>query len=377
MRTPQPVCAAALTFHSPARAPHKVTSHDPSRRPAPPTCRQAAAGGQLMRAARRIARSATATTAATTSKGRTVAAFQSPAAPAALAAALAAAGLTETQLTRPLVRMPGLLLPNSSASSGPSPGAAAVRPGWCRCANLHVLVRARRGDGLEALAVVTPVAFAPPAAADAALDGWAQTAAGAELGLAAGAALALHLAAPAEAAGGGGRWLSRDVLWVVPDLSCGVSACLAAWVDGYTGGAGGGRDGGDGGGGAAAGGGGWGQGHSRSGSGAAAAVAQQQQGQGGEEGPQAGAWDTEVRLRGGVIQQAVVLEALIGAGPHDGGGGGGGQAVQLLAMGSGGLLPKLDMYWLLRYMFGWPVSGGVTVTEGAVWGVTRVLGKLG
>ncbi|KAG2436661.1 hypothetical protein HXX76_006189 [Chlamydomonas incerta] len=324
---------------------------------AAPTIGQAAAGGQLMRAARRIARSATAAATATTSRGRTVAAFQSPGAPAALAAALAAAGLNDTQLTRPLVRLPRPLLPppGSGTGSGLHSGQSSS-PLLCRCANVHTLIRARRGDGLEALAVVTPVAFSPPPSgapawpADPSLDGRAQTAAGAELGLAAGAALALHLAAPAEAAGGGGRWLARDVLWVVPDLSCGVSACLAAWVDSYTGGGGGG-----GGGQGAAGSGGGGRRRRSRSEGADAGVDA-----GGRREPceaavadaedaEDGEGETEVVLRGGVIQQAVVLEALAG-------GGGGGQAAELLVVGSGGLLPKLDMMWLLRYMFGWPTT---------------------
>ncbi|GFR40399.1 hypothetical protein Agub_g951, partial [Astrephomene gubernaculifera] len=48
------------------------------------------------------------------------------------------------------------------------------------------------------------------------------------------------------------------------------------------------------------------------------------------------------------IQQAVVLEALAG-GPA-GGGSGRYDTAELLVVGHDGLLPKLDMYWLLRYL---------------------------
>ncbi|GFR40400.1 hypothetical protein Agub_g956, partial [Astrephomene gubernaculifera] len=105
------------------------------------------------------------------------AAFQRPGAAASLASALRRAGLPATQLSRPTVTAP----------SGATPGSA---PSPCRCANVHTVIPSRRGEGLEALALVTPVAFSPQRA-DPALEGRNQSAGGAELGLLVGAALAL------------------------------------------------------------------------------------------------------------------------------------------------------------------------------------------
>ncbi|KXZ44638.1 hypothetical protein GPECTOR_64g132 [Gonium pectorale] len=234
--------------------------------------------------------------------------FQRPGAAAALASQLRAAGLAATQLSRPTVTRPG------------SPP--------CRCANVHSLVRSRRGDGLEALAVVTPVAFAPHRPGpDPAHDGRNQSAAAAELALMTGAALALYLAGVGAAGGGGGRWLARDVLWVVPDLACGTEACLAAWVDQY---------------------------HGR------------ERMRGRQRGP-AGA-PAPPLLRGGVIQQALVLEALAGAGEYD--------TAELLVVGHEGLLPKLDMFFLLRQLFGYMIPPALWRDDQVTRGSVSLAGRL-
>ncbi|KAG2497691.1 hypothetical protein HYH03_004428 [Edaphochlamys debaryana] len=248
-------------------------------------------------------------------------AFLRPGAAAALASALRSAGLTATQLTTPTVL-------------APSPSGGAPTP--CTCRNVHTLVRGRRAAGLEALALVTPVAFGPQRP-DSALDGRNQAAEGAKLGLTVGAALALHLGGlgpgldspesgsshggwvdheALAAAANGGRWLARDLLWVVPDLACGVSKCLEAWVEDY-------HHGG------------------QAGSGAKAARRRAGEQRGAEEGA-----DGFVSVRGGVVQQAVVLEALYGAAQYD--------TLELLALGRGGLLPKQDMLALLKQLAAYP-----------------------
>ncbi|GLC39007.1 Glycosylphosphatidylinositol anchor attachment 1 protein [Pleodorina starrii] len=244
------------------------------------------------------------------------AAFQRPGAAAALAAELRSAGLTDTQLSRPTVIAPGL-----EAGGPPSP---------CRCTNVHTRVRAPRGDGLESLALVTPLAFSPQRP-DPAYDGRNQSAEAAELALMTAAGLVLHMARGHVAAGsetgsefgsasdgrGGGRWLVRDLLWVVPDLSCGGYQCLEAWVRQYHGEV------------------------------TAGTAVRQEANASASSLPPSSAGLGAAMVRGGVIQQAVVLEALAGA-SYD--------TSELLVVGHDGLLPKLDMFYLLRYLFNYPVA---------------------
>ncbi|EFJ40059.1 hypothetical protein VOLCADRAFT_120064 [Volvox carteri f. nagariensis] len=258
--------------------------------------------------------------------------FQRPGAAAALAAELRRAGLTETQLTRPTVI--------TSAGPGGSDGGGG---GPCRCTNVHTRVKAPRGDGLESLALVTPVAFSPQRP-DPSYDGHNQSADGAQLALTAAAALVLHMAKGQVAGGGGGgggggRWLVRDLLWVIPDISCGSYQCLDAWVRQYyedaaaaaSPAAGGGR--------------GVKGGVLRDAVRQELQEAHQGQSQGGKrEGASTAAGDM---IRAGVIQQAVILEALAGA-SYD--------TPELLVVGHDGLLPKLDMFYLLRYLFHYPAG---------------------
>ncbi|GLI60072.1 hypothetical protein VaNZ11_002103 [Volvox africanus] len=276
------------------------------------------------------------------------AAFKRPGAAAALAAELRHAGLTETQLTRPTVFT------------------AAAIP--CRCANVHTIIRAARGDGLESLALVTPIAFSHQRA-DSAHDGRNQTADAAQMALMAAATLTLHMArghvAGAGATSGGGRWLARDLLWVVPDLSCGGYQCLEAWIRQYyedvaqmpaRSPAGSGND--DGGVAAPA---------PAAGVWQAAVGLHQGQGHGnpdreshaGAKAVAAAAASVAPMIRAGVIQQAVVLEALAGA-SYD--------TSELLVVGHNGLLPKLDMYYLLKYTFNFPFSS-------ALWRSDRLSGS--
>lgn len=53
-----------------------------------------------------------------------------------------------------------------------------------------------------------------------------QDASGALLALALGAALLRHLGSSAP-------WLAKEVLWLLPDASCGLVPALQAWADAY------------------------------------------------------------------------------------------------------------------------------------------------
>ncbi|GBF97123.1 glycosylphosphatidylinositol anchor attachment [Raphidocelis subcapitata] len=91
--------------------------------------------------------------------------------------------------------------------------------GELRCSNVHAVLRSPRGDGKEALVLVTPVTLQPFA------TDFNQTAAGASLAVSLVHALLLHLrSAP---------WLAKDVIWVVADASCGLVEGVAAWVGEY------------------------------------------------------------------------------------------------------------------------------------------------
>ena len=84
-----------------------------------------------------------------------------------------------------------------------------------------------RGDGSEALALVTPVsvdcgegrrrwhALSEPC--------WKQTSGATAAVLAVGSALTHHLK--------GVPWLARDFVWLIPDASCGLVHSAQAWAD--------------------------------------------------------------------------------------------------------------------------------------------------
>lgn len=55
-----------------------------------------------------------------------------------------------------------------------------------------------------------------------------QDAGGVALALALGSALLRHL-------GSGAPWLAKDVVWLLPDASCGLVAAMGAWADAYAG----------------------------------------------------------------------------------------------------------------------------------------------
>ncbi len=134
------------------------------------------------------------------------------------------------------------------------------------CTNVHGILRADRGDAKESILLVTPVqlsggrtggarrrrrtaAAAPPALnphpsapprrprcravapaptcrrAAAAPADFQQPADAAAFALALGHALLAHL--------GRVPWLAKDVIWVVPDASCGLVASMEAWVSTY------------------------------------------------------------------------------------------------------------------------------------------------
>jgi glycosylphosphatidylinositol transamidase len=196
-----------------------------------------------------------------------------------------------------------------------------------RCAALHAVLRAPRGDGKESVAIVTPVALQPRPRALA-----RQGRADAALALAAAHALvAGHLrdAAP---------WLAKDVVWIVPDASCGGVEAVEAWLTAYhqeEAGAGGGG-----------------------GRGRAPAATAERGGHGSGDG-NGDAYSSLRRrpfVRAGIIQQAFVLQSE-SLPPAAGGLNNNNNnnntpppfAASIALVGADGQLPKTDFYWLARY----------------------------
>ncbi|KAF8067126.1 Gpaa1 [Scenedesmus sp. PABB004] len=168
------------------------------------------------------------------------------------------------------------------------------------CTNVHAVLSSPRGDGKEALLLVTPInhqAFATD---------FEQDASGAGLALALGFALLAHLDSAAP-------WLAKEVVWVLPDASCGLVAAMAAWAEAY-------------------------------------------------QNPALGAPGLEAFGRGGVLQQGLVLELPTGT-PN---------TLQASLEGWDGLLPKLDTYWLLRWYCSHYVAAPLELAQDA--GLQRALG---
>eukprot|EP00878_Enallax_costatus_P015128 GHUV01015840.1.p1 GENE.GHUV01015840.1~~GHUV01015840.1.p1 ORF type:complete len:232 (+),score=58.57 GHUV01015840.1:1366-2061(+) len=106
---------------------------------------------------------------------------------------------------------------SSSSSSGSSHRAA---DGQVQCTNVHTVLESRRGDGKEALALVTPINHQQFA------TDYDQDASGVQLALSLGFAVLHHLKTAAP-------WLAKDVIWVLPDASCGLVESMQAWTDAY------------------------------------------------------------------------------------------------------------------------------------------------
>jgi hypothetical protein len=93
------------------------------------------------------------------------------------------------------------------------------------CTNLHSITFSPRGDGSEALALITPLALACP---DNLPNCWGkQDVYGGAAALAIGLALSRYL--------GQVQWLARDFVWVVPDGRCGLEGSVAAWMAAHQG----------------------------------------------------------------------------------------------------------------------------------------------
>ena len=92
------------------------------------------------------------------------------------------------------------------------------------CTNLHTIVPSARGDGSEALAVITPIAQGCASAGPHAhpLCWGAQDAHGVEAALAVGLLLTEYL--------GQVPWLARDFVWIIPDARCGLVESAEAWM---------------------------------------------------------------------------------------------------------------------------------------------------
>jgi hypothetical protein len=174
-----------------------------------------------------------------------------------------------------------------------------------RCAALHAVLRAPRGDGKESVAIVTPVALGAAAARRRSLAG--QTRDDALLALTAAHALvAGHLRDAAA-------WLAKDVVWVVPDASCGAGEGVEAWLAAY---------------------------HRQD---------EEEEQEEEEESARSSSATAALRrrpfVRAGVIQQALVLQAESSAAPSPAPT----ASVSLAVVGADGQLPKTDFYLLLRY----------------------------
>jgi hypothetical protein len=110
------------------------------------------------------------------------------------------------------------------------------------CSNVHIVVPSARGDGAEAIALVTPISQgctddnnftgsnpARGASGSHGMEGcWArQTAQGGAVALGVGMVLASYLS---EA-----EWLSRNFVWIIPDARCGLVDSVEQWLQAYQG----------------------------------------------------------------------------------------------------------------------------------------------
>eukprot|EP00775_Hariotina_reticulata_P006404 gene6404-6635_t len=158
------------------------------------------------------------------------------------------------------------------------------------CVNVAAVLASSRGDGKESLLLVTPLRhqqYSPD---------YEQDDSGVALALAIGTALLYHLQQSAP-------WLAKDVIWLLPDASCGLVESVGAWAHYYN-------------------------------NPQAAELSQHQQ-----HPQQHLPHHLQQHFgRAGVPQQAVVLEVPSGRL----------NTLQVSVEGFNGQLPKLDMYWLLR-----------------------------
>ncbi|WIA12567.1 hypothetical protein OEZ85_006228 [Tetradesmus obliquus] len=166
----------------------------------------------------------------------------------------------------------------TAASSGLSSSSSRT------CTNVHAVLSSRRGDGKEALLLATPINH------QATSTDFEQDASGALLALALGAALLRHLGSSAP-------WLAKEVLWLLPDASCGLVPALQAWADAYQ----------------------------------RPVLLPPASSPAGPGLAHFG--------RAGVLQQGLLLELPSGAGNR----------LQVSLEGHEGLLPKLDLFWLIRW----------------------------
>eukprot|EP00892_Ulva_mutabilis_P006819 jgi/Ulvmu1/4509/UM002_0235.1 len=96
------------------------------------------------------------------------------------------------------------------------------------CVNNYVIVPSVHGDGSEGLAVVTPVSVSCKGSSQnpwySSLEPcWHQTPGATTSVLALGTTLTQHLQ--------GVPWLARDLVWLIPDASCGLVYSTQAWAD--------------------------------------------------------------------------------------------------------------------------------------------------
>lgn len=97
-------------------------------------------------------------------------------------------------------------------------------PGRRQCRSLHGILRSPRGDGTEGLLLATPFALRASATGH---PGFTQSRGGAASAAAVAAALAAHLSSV--------PWMSKDLVWLLPDALCGVQPSMQTWLDEYHG----------------------------------------------------------------------------------------------------------------------------------------------
>lgn len=165
-----------------------------------------------------------------------------------------------------------------------APTAYAQQNASAACSNLHGVLRSKRGDGKEAICLITPMHLSSFRATGGGRQDLHQSAGGAAVALGVAHLLTSFLSSV--------QWLAKDFIWIVPDASCGRIRSAESWVSAYDG-----------------------------------RVAA---GDGSHHNP--------AFARGGAIQQAIALEVLSGSV----------DAVQVLVEGDNGQLPKLDLYWLMH-----------------------------
>ena len=92
------------------------------------------------------------------------------------------------------------------------------------CTNVHAIARSPRGDGSEAVVLVTPVSTACISTGS---KCEMQTIEGAATALSVGLGMFEYMTTV--------QWLAKDFVWLVPDSSCGVVESVSAWMEEYQG----------------------------------------------------------------------------------------------------------------------------------------------